>query len=319
MLDGFENYYPEKPQFIDEEKGSLSLNVFFLVLALLFSIFLFSENYLLTIYLLIVIIIHEIGHFIAMKILHFKDGKLLLFTFLSKLVKQKENFNSQRKKILIVLSGPLPGLIIGNVLLILYLQNHNELLLTFSVLFIGINLLSILPIDPLDGGRLFKTIFFPNNHKINLFFVLISSILIIFIGYITSFWIVCLFGFLMVFKVKNIQKNIYIYKDLESEKINFRKTYQALTNKEYWKIRSVFLTHNPKIKDLVSSDDELWENESLLTDQINRILMLDVKKDTNIFLKIFIILIISLSVILPIYIFYTHQEEFLNLIEGTNV
>ncbi len=128
------------------------------------------------------------------------------------------------------------------------------------------------------------------------------------------------FGFLMAFKVKSIQRNEYIHQELEEQDINYKKTYKSLTDREYWKIRNVFLDNNPKLKELIPSSDTIWENENLLIDQISQILKIEIKEDASIVFKLIVILIVGVSIYFPINLLLTHWDTiFKPLIESANV
>ena len=62
------DFYPQKPELVEsKQKSSLSLTVFSLVLfVLVFVLFFGSDEINFIVYLMGVLIIHEMGHFLAM-------------------------------------------------------------------------------------------------------------------------------------------------------------------------------------------------------------------------------------------------------------
>jgi hypothetical protein len=321
MFNDLENYYPSKPKLPSVKfKDVLQKNMIFFSILVFLMVFFYNENILLILSVFGIILFHEFGHFIGMKIFKFNDSKMMYVPFFSPFLKQKTETVSQKQYLITLLLGSLPGLIIGTLLFYAYLNSQNDLLLNISTLFIAINIFSLLPFDPLDGGKLIETLFFPNNNTVKMYFVLLSSIIFIFIGFYFEMYIIMAFGFLMAFKVKSIQKNDGIHQELDEQGIDYKKNYKSLTDREYWKIRSVFLENNPKLKELIPSTDTLWENENLLIDQISQILKIEIKKDASVFFKLLIMIIVGAAIFFPIDLLISHWDSvFKPLIENTNV
>lgn len=320
MFDDLDNIHPQKPEIKPLAKKDLAkknLMVFLLMLTVL--LFLMQDSILLISSMFGVIFIHEIGHFIGMKLFKFRDSKIFYFPLLSSFVKQKDNTISQKEHLITLLFGPIPGIIIGTILLNQYFITPTDLLLNISTLFLAINMFSLLPLDPFDGGKILQSLFFPTNQTIKMYFVLFSSLVIIFVGFQFDLYILMAFGFLMGFKVRSIQKFDNIYTELDEQEINYKKTYASLTNREYWKIRSIFLDNNPKIKEMIADTDILWENEKLITDQVNQILRIEMTKDASILFKLIVIVTVGLAIYFPINLFFEQQDFFLKLIENAQI
>jgi len=320
MFDDLENTYPQKPEIktlSEKDLAKKNLMVFLLMLTVL--LFLMQDSVVIISSMFGVIFIHEIGHFIGMKLFKFKDSKIFYFPLLSSFVKQKNDTISQKKHLITLLFGPLPGIIVGTILLNQYFISQNDLLLNISTLFLAINIFSLLPLDPLDGGKIIQSLFFPTNQNIKMYFVLLSSVILIGVGFYFDLYVLMAFGFLMGFKVRSIQKVDSIYVELDEQEINYKKTYKSLTNREYWKIRSIFLDNNPKIKEMIADTDLLWENEKLITNQVNQILRIETTKDASIFFKIIVIALIGLAIYIPFNLILEHQDFFLKMIEDAQV
>ena len=98
------------------------------------------------------IIFHEFGHLCLAKILNvkIKKVKFKIIGFSAEFENGIEDKNI--KKIFVLLIGPIINFVIGMVVLI-YIKSHiyrNEIIYTNFILFI----FNILPINPLDGGRI---------------------------------------------------------------------------------------------------------------------------------------------------------------------
>lgn len=289
MFEESDNFYPAKPEFIQPEQKSgyirmlISIALFFVVFITLVS----ENNYLLAIEVIGILLLHEFGHLAMMKIFGYKSLNMLFIPFIGAFVSGNKIKVSQKQKVWISLMGPMPGILIGLTLFIyaLYVQ-PDYLLVELSLLLLAINVVNIIPLDPLDGGHILETLFFPVNDQARMYFTLFSSVAIILSGVYLGFFPLVIFGFLMAFKVRAYQKNKVIHDDLDDMNLNYRKDFSELSDREYWTIRRVFLENNPKVKELIPDDDTAWENEKLIVEQVNQLLKVEVQRDLSLIGKV---------------------------------
>lgn len=310
MFDENENIYPVKPELLLGGIGK-SRWVFmgFAMLAVLLSIDYMSSTYIVLGEVILVLIIHELGHFLMMRIFRARAQGMFFMSFLGTYTASLRYSNSQKQQAIINLMGPLPGIILGCGLFLTGIYGEpNIYLIEISLLFIGINLLNLVPIDPFDGGRIISSFFFQKNDQLKMIFTLLSSVFIIAAGVVYNFIPLIVFGFLMGLKVRSFQKSSNLHEQLDETNIDYKKEYKDLTNREYWKIRSVFLTHNPKLKEMIPSGYTLWENERLLMEQVRQLLRVNTKADLGIFGKIAVILILIAFITAPIILVMAHFE-----------
>jgi Zn-dependent protease len=304
-LEEFSNLYPPKPKLFEKDTpNNWGMSLMSLGLFMLAFLFIFDFNIAFLSLIVLVLIIHEGGHYLSMKLFNYRKVKLMFVPFMGAFVSgEKENI-SQTQRLFVVLMGPIPGVVIG--LLLLHFGNifEDKLLLTGSLLFLTINILNLIPIDPLDGGKVIETLFFSNQGRIKLYFAFLSSLFMIGIGYYYQWFILMAFGFLMGFRVRSIQKMYNMRSELSEHNLDYLKTYKELTNQEYWKIREVFINNTPVLKDSIPSMREEWENENILTTQVNNLLSKPVKRNLSVFGYIFIILLHLSAIAGPVYMFY---------------
>lgn len=310
MFEEKDNIFPAKPVLINGDVQNKGAKIMFLVFAFVFvSINYFSETYVLLLELILVLFLHEMGHYLMMRIYKRKTQGLFFMTFLTSLTSSFATTTSEKKHIVINFMGPLLGLIIGSVLFCLsVVGSPNIYLVELSLLFIGINIINLAPLDPLDGGRIISILFFYRNDRFRMIFVLISSITIILIGFFTNLYVLIIFGFLMGLKVRSFQKSMLLHEELEEQDVNFKKEYNELTNKEYWEIRSAFLRKNPKLKELIPSGYTLWENERLLMEQVRQLLRLEFKHKLPFIGKLTVLVCLLLFIGLPLLLIYSNPE-----------
>ncbi len=112
-----------------------------------------------------VLLLHELGHLAAMRLLGFSDLSMFFLPFFGAAVTGRKPGASSAAHALVSLAGPLPGLLVAVPLLAwtsrgvidaetMPLVNQVVLMLVF------INLLNLIPVPPLDGGRFFEVLVF---------------------------------------------------------------------------------------------------------------------------------------------------------------
>jgi tetratricopeptide (TPR) repeat protein len=138
-----------------------------------------------------VLLFHEGGHVLAMKIFGYRDVTMLFIPFLGALATAKKEDASLTEKVLISLAGPFPGLVIGIGLAIAF-SNENPLsivsdnpswIMPLSWTLIGLNLFNLLPVYPLDGGQIADLLLFSSNPYLGVLFKIFGVGILLLIGW----------------------------------------------------------------------------------------------------------------------------------------
>lgn len=303
------DFYPTKPELIEEKpKGGLSLTIFSMVLFVLVFLLLLGDELNFIISLLVVLIIHELGHFICMKLFKYKNVRMLFVPLMGAFVQGTKTHYSQKQSFIVTAAGPFPGVAIGASVMWYASEIQNEWLMNLGFLFLLLNIINLLPLDPLDGGQMFKLLFRKNNEFFLMIFALISSIFMIAVGWYLDSYIVMLFGFFMGFRVRALQKKHQVHKELKEEDVNFSTTYKLLSNRDFVKIKNVVLDHTPalrKFMDQVTTE----ESDPVIASQVNSMLEVPLKKDASFLFKLILILLWILSFATPVILFFTLNLE----------
>ncbi|MCK2158525.1 site-2 protease family protein [Exiguobacterium sp. 17-1] len=104
--------------------------------------------------LLYLLFIHEMGHLAAAKRLGFKTGPAIFVPFMGAVIGIKDTFRTPKQEAILAYGGPLAGLFSLIPLLIGYAVTGNEFWLVIFHLGALLNLFNLLPVSPLDGGRI---------------------------------------------------------------------------------------------------------------------------------------------------------------------
>ncbi len=71
-------------------------------------------------------LLHEAGHFFAMKVFGYRDVRMFFVPFLGAFVSGSPYTISQRQRTVTLLAGPVPGILVGIIFLILYYNTGNS-------------------------------------------------------------------------------------------------------------------------------------------------------------------------------------------------
>jgi Zn-dependent protease len=122
-----------------------------------------------------VLLLHELGHLVAMKFFGYTDGKLFFIPFFTLAVLGKKHAAPAWHQALVILSGPLPGLLIALGWYAWAREDLDPWELHAIILLLCINLVNLLPFEPFDGGRLLNLILFSRNAWMESFMKLVTA------------------------------------------------------------------------------------------------------------------------------------------------
>ena len=106
------------------------------------------------------LVIHEYGHVRAMQYFNIKTKGIYLIPFVGGLAVSDEKITTRWQDVVISLMGPAYGLITSFLGVILYYATDMEIFAGVAVLSALLNLFNLLPILPLDGGHVLKSVSF---------------------------------------------------------------------------------------------------------------------------------------------------------------
>lgn len=170
--------------------------------------------------LLLALSFHEYGHVRAMKKVGIKTKGFYLIPFLGGAAVAEESINNRKDESYISLEGPLYGLL----LIIPFIGLYH---LTNEIIFIGLasfmallNLFNLSPINPLDGGRLVKSIAFSLNSYIGFIFLFLGIFFSMFLVYYYKMYLLL---FIMIIGTIELIFEIQSFRLKENTMINMNK------------------------------------------------------------------------------------------------
>ena len=224
----------------------------------------------------VLIIIHELGHFLTALLLKIEVDKIYIYPF-GGISKFNLSLNTSiKKELLILLMGPLFQEL-AKYLLILIFKEYEFMIITYhySILFFN-----LLPIYPLDGGKLvnlFLSCFFPLKKSLHLS-IYLSYIIILFIFLINTNSIhlnIIIISIFLITKVSKEDSQInLVYQKFLLERYlhhyNFKDTKIIKNKNNFYRNKK----HLLKIK-----DKYYYEDEFLAKNYKNLIKKVDNKKN----------------------------------------
>jgi stage IV sporulation protein FB len=272
-----------------------------LLLYLGIGYYFFNQNWTLVLVLTAVVVFHELGHFFAMKLYNYTDLGIFFIPLVGAYASGKKQEVSQLQSSVILLAGPVPGIIIGIILQLTatYITSDPsqlDFLDKVSRILIFLNLLNLLPIYPLDGGQLLNRLFLDSSQIISKIFLFISIGALI---WVALFGVPKPFGYaLLIIPFFLLSRIITDYqfdkltKKVESEGIDLDTSYEDISDENYWKIRNILIRNHTSLKDVAEAPPyEYSHKEDQIRTLMQNLLQRTIVQDISIAGKIIIILI----------------------------
>lgn len=271
-----------------------------------------------------IVMFHELGHFFAMKYFRYMDLGIFFIPLLGAYVSGTKREVSQKESAIILLAGPLPGIILGIIFHLLYLYNPllavgNISFERISLLLIILNLLNLLPVYPLDGGQLLHRVFLDEESWIGKAFVFLSVGLLAWFSWSMYsythqpvYFIFLLFPLMMILRMMGDTKLKSVEKKLEETGIDMDKSYEELPDKDYWAIRNILIENMATLKDVNPAPPyEYSHKEERIMTVIQSLLHRHLVQDVSLAGKLLLFLIWAASIASPwllnIDMYFLHQ------------
>ena len=178
-----------KPE-LEEPKNKMNVwlkSLGSLALFLVVGYFFFRHNWTWVLVLTAVVVFHEMGHFFAMKVYKYQELGIFFIPLMGAYVSGKKQEVSQKQSAVILLAGPLPGIILG--LLSHFIADQTDIYFfeKLAWILVFLNILNLLPVYPLDGGQLLHRLFLDDYNILGKIFVIISAGLMIWVAISSDF------------------------------------------------------------------------------------------------------------------------------------
>ena len=301
--------FPPKPP-ADEPKSRANIlirSITSLALYLIVGFYFFSQNWILLLVLTGVVIFHELGHFLAMKFYHYKDLGIFFIPLVGAYASGKKQEVSQLQSAIILLSGPVPGIVLGIILYFLSPYITTDLPLnSIAWILIYLNLFNLLPVYPLDGGQLLNRLFLDNSRIIAKIFILLSVAGLIWFalyGMREPFYPLLILPLFLLMRMAGDVQFDKLTKKIESEGVDLNTTYEEISDENYWKIRNILIRHHTAFRNIPEAPPyEYSDKEEQIKALMQNLLQRTLVQDLSIVAKIVILSVWVGCFIAPIVI-----------------
>jgi len=311
LLAGEMAVYPPKFQRPDQTANIWLRSFVSLALYLVLGYYVFP-SYSSLLLITVIVMIHELGHFIAMKYFRYNDLGIFFIPLLGAYVSGTKREVSQKQSSIILLAGPLPGMLIGIIFYFLDKNNPGQELFDISfsriaLLFIILNLINLFPIYPLDGGQLLNRVFLDEEGWISKIFVFLSAGVMIWISWSLYsysghplYLALLIFPLTMLLRLQTDSKFKAVEKQIEAEGINADVSYEMLPDKDYWHIRDILVKEHPAFKDIEAGPPYRYHSrEDKIMTTIQSLLHRHLIQDVSLMGKILIFIIWAAAIASP--------------------
>ncbi|WP_175422530.1 site-2 protease family protein [Vibrio scophthalmi] len=141
------------------------------------------------------LVVHEYGHVKAMKYFGMKTKGIYLVPFLGGLALTDEKINTRWQDVVISIMGPMFGFVLSLILLVVYWVTGEMFFAGLAAFNAFLNLFNLLPILPLDGGHILKSISFSMNSLTGMILCTAAAVGGVFLSYTLG---LSLLGFLLI-------------------------------------------------------------------------------------------------------------------------
>jgi Zn-dependent protease len=206
----------EELKGLHERKSGAFLGLLISVLVFI-STGMFGRDPMALLVIVFVVFIHELGHAIGMKIYGYRNVHMLFIPLMGAVTSGTPRNPSNAQKAVVSLLGPLPGLLLGGLSMVLFSMTHSELCRELGRTFLFLNLFNLLPLAPLDGEKFFEHLLFARNAKLELAFKIVTICLLGLVAFGLKSVLLGILAVLGVLSVKRQYVNASIAQELKGE------------------------------------------------------------------------------------------------------
>lgn len=183
-----------------------------------------------------VLFFHEAGHFLAMRLFGFSNVNMFFVPLLGAFVSGEKDNVPERQQLVMLFAGPGPGLLASMVILIPEVHGEVQPIFFAGIILFLLNFFNMLPLYPLDGGKIFEILFGGGDLRFRIFLVGLSLVALILYMFFYGFSILAIFGFGLIAVMQNTLEIIRVQGVLDEEGLDYRKGYEELSDEEFWRI-----------------------------------------------------------------------------------
>lgn len=164
-----------------------------------------------------VLFFHELGHYVAMRVFHYRNVRMFFIPMFGAAVSGTNYTAPGWKKVIVSLMGPLPGIFLGAILGAVGIVLHNPLIIRIALVSLILNGANLIPVIPLDGGRVVQTLLFSRHYVADVIFRACAGGVLIWAGMKLPEYVLLYVGIVMLVGIPLIVRRGQIVAQLRRE------------------------------------------------------------------------------------------------------
>ena len=166
-------------------------------LALFALSFVRSDHFATLAFIIPVLLLHEAGHFAGMRAFGYRNVRMFFIPFFGAAVSGSKHAAPVWQQAIVLLLGPLPGILLGLILQAILRPATGSWQEMTILCLILLNASNLLPVVPLDGGRLLDILLFTRKPYLTVAFRVFAIAALAWMGWQTGSWILFVVAVLM--------------------------------------------------------------------------------------------------------------------------
>lgn len=174
-----------------------------LVTLVLFILLQFSMGSFLLAIVVGVLFLHEAGHLLAMRLFDYRDLRIFFIPFFGAAATGRKHAAPAWQQAVVLMSGPLIGIVLAGILYGLFTPPlDGRTIVSEAINFLVlVNAFNLLPLVPLDGGRLLNLLIFSRRPLLESSFLLFGGVVLFAVAWVTHFWVLYVVAAIVVLAV----------------------------------------------------------------------------------------------------------------------
>jgi Zn-dependent protease len=164
-----------------------------------------------------VLLFHELGHYAGMRLFGYRDVRMFFIPFLGAAVSGRREGAAAWKEAIVLLLGPVPGIVLGIVLLVWNLRSPDPLKKDAMIALLAVNGFNLLPLGGLDGAKLFQRVLFSRHRFLELGFLAASALGLALLAVAIKSWALGVFAYLGIIVLPQRHLVLRLVRDLREK------------------------------------------------------------------------------------------------------
>lgn len=202
-------------------RSQIGLFAFSIILSVIAGAILWDVQF--AVILLVVVIFHEFGHYLAMRMFGYKNVHMMALPLVGGVTIGFDTTPTAWRRAWMSMMGPLPGIILGWVLVYYFMTAGNanaqpEWLNIAIFALLIINYLNVIPVLPLDGGHVAQSLIPARLINVHAVFIIVTGLLGIVISIQYEFYILAVLAGLYLLTVPSYLRSGKVVRHLLAQK-----------------------------------------------------------------------------------------------------